>query len=114
MEIGMKAPLMVSLFLAVGMSTTFANAEPSGEELYFQSCAMCHGDDGAGAMPGIPDMSGADGPLWKNDSELIAIIINGVERPDLSTPMPAKGGNDDLDLEKALRVLEFMRREFGN
>jgi len=112
----MKKPLLRSLplFLAFGLLPLAAMAESSGEDLYFQTCAMCHGDDGTGAMPGIPDMSGADGPVWKSQDELIFSIMNGVERSDLPTPMPAKGGNDELTTEMARDVLEFMRREFGN
>ena len=109
---GVLAPL--SLFLAFGLLSSAAIAEPSGEDLYFETCAVCHGDDGTGAMPEIPDLSGADGPLGKADGDLIAIILNGVERSDLPVPMPAKGGNEDLNTEKARRVLQFMRREFGN
>jgi len=39
--------------------------------------------------------------------------MNGVERLDLPTPMPAKGGNDDLNTENARSIIDFMRREFG-
>lgn len=112
----MEKSLLVALVLILdlGISPPEAKAESSGEDLYFETCSICHGDDGTGAMPGIPDMSGAKGPLWKSDKDLISTIINGVERSDLPTPMPAKGGNDDLDFEKARSILEFMRREFGN
>ena len=112
----MKKPSLetLSLLLAFGLSPITAMAEQSGEDLYFQTCALCHGDDGTGAMPGIPDLSGPDGPLWKSEDDLIATIMNGVERPDLPTPMPAKGGNDKLNTKKARSILKFMRREFGN
>jgi mono/diheme cytochrome c family protein len=114
MATGIKKLFFVSLLLGLGLLPFAALGEPSGEELYFETCAVCHGGDGAGTMPGIPDMSGASGPLWKSDKDLITTIINGVERSDLPTPMPAKGGNDDLTPEKVRSVLEFMRREFGN
>ena len=106
----------IFLPVALGLSMPFlaTAADQSGEELYFETCAVCHGDDGAGAMPDIPDVTGPEGPLWKSDSELITTIMNGVERDGLPTPMPVKGGNDDLTPEKAKRVLDFMRREFGN
>jgi len=102
------------LFLIFALMPFAALAEPSGEDLYFETCAMCHGDDGAGAMPDIPDLSGAEGPLWKPQDELLFSILNGVDRSDLPTPMPAKGGNEELNPDNARSILQFMRREFGN
>jgi len=102
-----------SIILVFGVAAGSVAAEPTGEDLYYQTCSLCHGDDGTGAMPGIPNISGAGGPLWKPQEELLFAIMNGIERPDLPTPMPAKGGNDDMTIEMARDVLEFIRREFG-
>jgi mono/diheme cytochrome c family protein len=35
----------------------------TGESTYQFSCVACHGADGAGVLPGVPDLTATDGPL---------------------------------------------------
>jgi cytochrome c5 len=77
-----------------------------GQYIYTTRCAVCHGDDGTGAMPGIADLTEPGGPLSKADAVLLKEVINGVQRPGVS--MPPRGGDtslSDADINAALRYL---------
>lgn len=80
----------------------------NGAALYEEKCAVCHGADGSGAMSGIPDLTGPEGPLSKPDQELLKSIILGIERPGAPVAMPAS----DLGPEEARRVLAYVRSAF--
>lgn len=108
----LAAHLMIIASLA---STAFqvhgeTRNENVGETIYMRGCVVCHGDDGAGAMPGIPDLGGDDGPLKKSDAELLSNIMNGLESE--ASSMPPKGGDDALTGAEAILVLEYMRNTF--
>lgn len=97
--------------VAVALTLTFIgalNANAGGrapKAIYVESCAVCHGIAGEGAMPGIPDLTAPNGSLSKPESDLIRAIVNGVERPGLETPMPPSG----LDEKTAKAVLGYLR-----
>ncbi len=85
----------------------------SGEEIYAQTCVACHGADGKGALPGVPNFSRADGPLGKSNEILHQNILLGYQSPRSPMAMPPKGGNpaltgDDIDL-----VLRYLRKAFS-
>lgn len=84
-----------------------------GAAVYGRSCIACHGIDGVGAMPGIPDLSDGDGPLSKSDEILLKSIVNGIESGTSPLPMPAKGGDENLTEAEARLVLDYIRRQFG-
>ncbi len=84
-----------------------------GADVYARSCIACHGADGAGAMPGIPDLSDGDGPLSKSDEVLLNSIVNGLESGTSPIPMPAMGGDETLTEAEARLVLDYIRRQFG-
>ena len=106
------------LILALAVSITAMAHGPSladssiGEKLYFKSCAVCHGSDGAGAMPRIGKLGGKDGPLSKSDAELVSVIMKGVDGTG-PLQMPAKGGDETLTPALALEIVRFMRKEFA-
>ena len=73
----------------------------------------CHGPDGKGALPGVPNFSHADGPLGKSNEILHQNILRGYQSPGSPMAMPPKGGNpaltgDDIDL-----VLRYLREVFA-
>ena len=105
--------LALTIWIVLTIATG-ARSETLGERIYFETCALCHGEDGAGAMPGIPDLNGPGSSLGKPNAVLLRSILEGIEREDLPTPMPPKGGNEDLTEEGARQVLDYMRRTFGN
>jgi len=80
----------------------------SGEEIYAQTCVACHGADGKGALPGVPNFSRADGPLGKSNEILHQNILLGYQSPGSPMAMPPRGGNPELtgaDIDLALRYL---------
>lgn len=85
----------------------------SGEEIYSQTCIACHGANGAGALPGVPDFTRTDGPLGKSDDVLLANVTNGFQSPGSSMAMPPKGGNPDLNLLDIKKVIAYIREVFG-
>lgn len=73
--------------------------------LYGETCAVCHGFDGTGEMPGVPDLSLPDSPLLKPDTDLVQSIVNGIDYPGIETPMLASG----LEPDTARALLEHLR-----
>lgn len=55
--------------------------QEQGSAVYDQTCAVCHGPDGAGAMPGVPDFNDPAGPLSKPDAVLLKSTIEGSTSP---------------------------------
>lgn len=109
-----SAVLMLGALSTPSSGLAGAHASPHpGEAVYLRGCIACHGEDGAGAMPGLPDLTDKDGPLSKPAGELFKNIWNGVESGAFPEPMPPKGGDDDLTKPEIRQVLEYMRQEFG-
>lgn len=106
-------PLSVIL---VGMTmiafTAPVMSQERGQAIYLQQCLVCHGADGTGAMPGVPDLTEPSGVLSKADELLLGSLINGVQRPGAPLLMPPKGGNPALTETDMQDVLIFIRREF--
>lgn len=98
---GAAATLGFALFGAVSAQAD----EPAPKDIYAESCAVCHGIAGEGAMPGMPDLTAPNGNLSKPETDLIRAIVNGIERPGLETPMPPSG----LDEKAAKAVLDYLR-----
>lgn len=78
-------------------------ADPSkGRQIYMKHCQNCHGINGAGQMPGVPDFSRGEA-LFKPDIELVRRIRSG------QGMMPAYEGmfteEDLLDVVAFLRTL---------
>lgn len=48
-----------------------AGPAPDGQGIYAQTCVACHGADGKGTIPGVPDFTSEDSPLAKSDTELL-------------------------------------------
>jgi len=85
----------------------------SGGKIYQQSCVACHGADGAGAFPSVPDLTGVKGSLAKPDISLIKNITDGYQSPGSPMAMPPKGGSPSLTDENIKAVLDYMRQEFS-
>jgi len=109
--------LQASNTKAVPASSTQVAARVStgstGRETYSQTCISCHGGDGTGAFPGVPDFTASDGPLRKADAELKQNIINGFQSPGSAMAMPPKGGNPNLSDSDIDNVLRYIRETFG-
>jgi len=110
------AMAMVPLVMSVSSASSVA---PSGvaaaapEALYNQTCVACHGANGKGALPGIPDFTSNNGPLAsKADVVLVQSILEGMQTPGSAMAMPAKGGNPALSEEDAVSLLRYLRDTF--
>ncbi len=90
-----------------------AVAGRSGEAIYKETCIACHGADGKGAFPGVPDFTRADGRLAKSDAELLRNVSNGIQSPGSPMAMPPKGGNLELTDADVKSVIRYLRQQFG-
>ncbi len=109
-----KASFSVSLLLAaasLAAGPAFASSSDTGQSLYAQSCAMCHGTNGKGAIPGAPDFTKAGGVLAQSDAVLTKRILNGYEAPGASMAMPHMKGQ--VNKAQVHEILEYMHKAFG-
>lgn len=93
-------------------SVTASEDSPAGKSIYMQACVACHGADGAGMMPGVPDFTEARGVLTKPDAELLRNMIAGIQSPGSPLAMPPKGGNPALTEAELKEALAYIRRTF--
>jgi mono/diheme cytochrome c family protein len=96
-----------------GMTGGAAAATLTGEQVYNQTCIACHGVDGKGRMPGVPDFTAPDGPLSKPDDILVQHILQGFRSPGSPMAMPPKGSNPDLNTADIQAVVGYLRANFG-
>lgn len=96
----------------LGLATS-AMAAPDGKSLYGQTCIACHGEDGRGKLPGVPDFTERGGRLEKPDDVLVNHVIDGFQSPGSPMSMPAKGGNPSLSDAEAAAVVRYIREAFS-
>lgn len=84
----------------------------SGQEIYENNCMACHGADGSGGLPGVPDFTDEKGRLAKDDGELLNHIIFGFQSPGSLMPMPPRGGNPQLSDSELSKALQYIKSKF--
>lgn len=94
------------------LNTVAAVEAADSKAVYDSSCIACHGANGKGAIPGVPDFTAADSPLSKPREVLLNNIINGVQTPGNSMPMPPRGGNATLTDEEVAAALDYITKSF--
>jgi mono/diheme cytochrome c family protein len=79
-----------------------ATAIASGQAIYEQSCSMCHGKDGSGAIPGTTDFTTAEwqDELHSENEELPCVVAEG------RGAMP--GWKETLSQEQIWQVLTYI------
>lgn len=82
----------------------------SGQQIFSNTCVACHGADGKGALPNVPDLAER---LTKTDATLITNVTKGFQSPGSPMMMPARGGNPDLSDEDIKAVVKYIRDKFG-
>ncbi|MFA6901761.1 MAG: cytochrome c [Gallionellaceae bacterium] len=110
-----KKILLASLTtLMAGLSSlaVFASDAEHGKSIYNATCAVCHGIDGTGEMPGVSDLTKEGGGLHQDDRILLSRMLNGYQDPGSGMVMPPRGGNPALTESDLKDVLQYMRREF--
>ena len=88
-----------------------ASSGLDGAQIYRQTCQACHGANGEGVLPGVPDYQER---LSKSDATLLDHITNGFQSPGSPMAMPAKGGNSALTGADIKAVLAYIRKSFSN
>lgn len=102
--------LLMGAFLAV-VGAVHAD-DQAGKAVYDGTCIACHGPDGKGVLPGVPDFTAANSPLANPDALLQKRISEGYQAPDSPMAMPPKGGNPTLTDAQIAEVLRYMRETF--
>jgi len=109
-KIGISTALVVMILV---ISPAYANDDvKKGREVYGGTCIACHGENGKGEIPGVPDFTSSKGPLSKEDAILMDHMINGFQGPASDMEMPALGGNEDLTEQDIKNVLAYLRATF--
>jgi len=83
-----------------------------GEAVYQQTCIACHGEEGKGVMPGVPDFTEKNSRLTRSDEALMKSMRDGMQSKGSPMAMPAKGGNSNLTEDDLKNVLNYMRSKF--
>lgn len=103
----------VFAIIVIPVTTTAQGTTSTASAIYASQCLACHGADGTGPMPGMPDFTDPSGVLAKSDEVLLRSLIEGVQRPGASVAMPPLGGNPVLTPADMRTVLTYLRREFA-
>ena len=104
---------VVALVALAAVPRMAVAANATGESIYQSSCVACHGADGAGVLPGVPDLTPTGGPLALADEVLVKRIAEGFQSPGSPMAMPPRGGNPGLSDEDIKAVVHYMRQEFS-
>ncbi len=86
-----------------------ASAGISGEDIYFQNCVFCHGDDATGNMPGVPDLTQRESWRRYSEDEMVTRLMEGVQSPGSQRAMPPAGGDPNLTAPQLRAAFRFMR-----
>ena len=102
-------------FLAMGVVSAAVAAGPSdeGKAVYETACITCHGANGKGVLPGVPDFTKQGGVLAKPDDVLLKHVTDGFQSPGSAMPMPPKGGDPSLTEYQLRAVIRYLRQRFG-
>jgi len=85
----------------------------NGKAIFQETCFACHGEDGTGSFPGVPDFTDKTGVLSQSDGVLFQHVLEGFQTPGSSMAMPAKGGNDDLSNNDVKDVVSYIQKTFN-
>lgn len=103
---------LAAMFVMFASQSSLADDLRRGEMVYNRTCIACHGGDGSGSLPGVPDLGGKAGPLFQVDALLIKRMAEGFQTPGSPMEMPARGGDPALTDADLNAVLQYMRKEF--
>lgn len=108
-----KATWLVSGMLLGAAVSSHAFAADQGKAIYEAHCSTCHGENGKGLLPGIPDFTRKGGVLSQSDASLLEHITDGYQGPGSPMAMPPKGGDPSLTEEQIKAVLGYLKHAFG-
>jgi len=107
-----KRAMPAALAIGLAAAAVTAAADP-GQDVYQKACVACHGANGKGILPGIPDLTRKGGVLAKPDDVLLKHVTEGFKSPGSPMAMPPKGGNPSLTEAQLRAALQYAKREFG-
>lgn len=109
-----RTNILVSLLAMGAVGTTAVVAAPAdqGKQVYETACITCHGANGKGTLPGVPDLTTKGGVLSKPDAVLLKHTTEGFQSPGSPMPMPPKGGNPSLTEAQIRAAIGYMRKTF--
>jgi mono/diheme cytochrome c family protein len=97
---------------AGGTGTASKGNPAAGAQVFNQTCVACHGDDGKGIMPGMPDFTQAHGVLSLPTKVLEKRITDGFSDGKAPMAMPPKGNNSSLTQADIRNVIAYLRSTF--
>ncbi len=98
---------------AITTNSSNSASNLTGKDIYTQTCIACHGADGTGGLPGVPNFTNKNGRLAKTDDVLIQHITKGFRTPGSAMAMPPKGGNPNLTASDIKKCLAYIRKTFS-
>ncbi|MDP1862550.1 MAG: cytochrome c [Thiobacillus sp.] len=104
--------MLAVMGLAYASQSLAANDLARGTEVFNGTCIACHGTDGSGNLPGVPDLTGSKGLLSIQDAVLLKRMADGFQSPGSPMAMPPRGGDPGLTDADLKAVLKYMRKEF--
>ena len=100
--------------IKTSLTVTDDTSNKSGKAIYDQTCIACHGANGKGAIPGVPNLTDKNGRLSQADDVLLLNVVRGIQSPGSTMAMPPKGGNPELSEGDIRAVIEYMHSSFGS
>jgi len=99
----------LATFVALSGAFLLLSAAPAaadeGQEVYDETCSMCHAEGMAGS-PMFGDKAAWAPRITKGMDTLVQHVIDGFEGED--GMMPERGGNDDLSDEQIKAAVAYM------
>jgi len=116
----MKKFVHLSILIFMGGVNALFSAETSsevdlgkGRKVFESTCFVCHGSDGKGPLPGVPDLTKKDSRLLQEVELLVKHAIEGYQTPGNPLAMPPKGGNPGLSESEIRDSVAYMRAQFA-
>jgi len=109
---GARLIMLAVMGLAYTSLPVAANELARGAAVFNGTCIACHGSDGYGNLPGVPDLTGSKGLLLTPDAVLLKRMADGFQSPGSPMAMPPRGGDPGLTDADLKAVLKYMRQEF--
>lgn len=103
----------VFVLAALSGAAVVASAQPSGKAVYETACLACHGADGAGGMPGAPDLAALRERLKLRDATVFVRVRDGYQSAGSPLAMPPRGGNPSLTDAELKAAIDYMRQAFA-
>lgn len=108
----LRLTLVLAAALSLELPAVAARPQASGQEIYARGCLACHGSDGTGSLPGVPDLTDPSGALSQDSAVLLEHVKAGVQRPQSPMAMPPRGGDPSLTDADLEATLDYMRSTF--